>query len=41
MVDGFKAMDELSEADKADVKAAYDAYNALSAEHKAMVPNTS
>ena len=26
------------EADKADVKAAYDAYNALSAEHKAMVP---
>lgn len=33
----MKATDDLTDADKDAVKAAYDAYNALSAEHKALV----
>lgn len=38
-IDALKAADQLTDADKAAVKAAYDAYNALSAENKAMVPS--
>ena len=37
-INGLKAADQLTEADKPAVKAAYDAYQALSAAHKAMVP---
>lgn len=37
-IDALKAADQLTDADKDAVQAAYDAYSALSAAHKAMVP---